>query len=107
MGATVAPEEVAMPYVFVEELGEDAWVGPPWVDFFDFANECLGLGCVEPILLGTGEYENRLIVRDEEGWIFTVGLDWDNGDSGSYWEPACGPEWWVDEESGCACGRCE
>ena len=96
-----------MAQVWIEEIEDFVCDGDPWTDFFDFVSECAGLDCVEPILLGSGEYQHRLIVRDEEGWFYTVAIFVDEADPGSYWQPPCGAEWWVDEENGCACGRCE
>lgn len=96
-----------MAYVWIEEIGDFVCDGNPWSDFFAFAEECAGLTCVEPILLGEGEYQHRLVVRDEEGWFYTVGIFVEQASHGGYWEPDCGAEWWVDENNGCACGHCE
>jgi len=97
-----------MAQVWIEEIGDYVSDGDPWADFFHFVDECAGLGCVEPICFGpTWNHEHRLIVRDAEGWFYAVGVAVEEGSPGSYWEPACGAEWWVDESAGCACGRCE
>ena len=96
-----------MAQVWIEEIEDFVCDGDPWLDFFHFVAECAGLGCVEPILLGSGQFQHRLIVRDTEGWISTVAIFVEQASYGGYYQPDAGAEWWVDESAGCACGRCE
>ena len=70
-----------------------------WFDaYFDLCDS-MDYGCstdfdgLEPILFNEGC--DRLIVRDEDGWWFTVGAERDADDAGSYWQPACAGEWFI------------
>jgi hypothetical protein len=55
----------------------------PWSDFFDFVwrMDCDPDG-LDFILLGSGDFKNRCVVRDRNGWWFTVGIVVDYGFAG-------------------------
>lgn len=70
-----------------------------WFDsYFDLCDS-MDYGCstdfdgLEPILFN--EDCDRLIVRDENGWFYTVAVERDADDGGSYWQPASAGEWFI------------
>ena len=77
----------------------DCYEEREWFDCYFDLLESMDYGCsddlygLEPILFD--EDCNRLIVRDENGWFFTVGVEREQDDHGSYWQPPCSGEWFV------------
>lgn len=70
-----------------------------WFDAFFDLNDSMDYGCstdfdgLEPILFN--EDCDRLVVRDEDGWFYTVEVERESDDPGSYWQPACAGEWFI------------
>ena len=70
-----------------------------WFDCYFDLIDSMDYGCstdfsdLEPILFN--EECDRLIVRDEEGWFYTVEVERDADDGGSYWQPSCAGEWFL------------
>jgi len=54
----------------------------PWADFFEFVWRMDCVTDLDFILLGGGDFKNRCVVRDTDGWWFTVGIVVDYGFAG-------------------------
>jgi hypothetical protein len=62
-------------------------------DVQESLDDCL----LDAILLVSLDSELRLLVRDHEGWFYTVALEYEEGSSGSYWDPSWAGYWMLDE----------
>lgn len=55
-------------------------------------------GCeLNAVLLVETKSEFRLLVQDKDDWFYTMSLEYEEGSSGSYWEPSWAGYWMLGE----------